>query len=497
MKQYDVVIIGGGLGGLECATILSKEGLNVCLIEKNPVLGGCFQSFHRSGFIIDTGIHYIGSLDEGEILAQYFKYFGILDKIKTRRLDSNAFDIIKYIGNEYPFPIGFQNFTEVLSELFPRERQGIEHYVKGIEEIYQTISVNNLKNGIITSGSVDYFTISASRYIESLVEDPILRNVLAGNVMLYAGDYNHSTFYHHAMIMGSYLAGAYRLVDGSQHVVDVLVETIKANGGTIRAGSEVKTIIEENGKFKGVEIKGGEIIEGNSCISNIHPAVTLELLAPSKSFKNPYRNRIKSLPNSYGIFSVYLIMKKDCYKYQNKNYYYHLGQDVWHSKSPFNDPVVDFAMLSNQATSRSDSYADIVSILTPMDFTRVLEWENTITGRRGSSYNDFKSKMADDLIDFCSKHQPELKENISEVYTSTPLTYRDYTATPGGSAYGILKSCHNPIVSILPVRTKIDNLYFTGQNLNVHGVLGVTLTAILTCSEFLGEEYLAKKIGNI
>ncbi len=38
--------------------------------------------------------------------------------------------------------------------------------------------------------------------------------------------------------------------------------------------------------------------------------------------------------------------------------------------------------------------------------------------------------------------------------------------------------------------------FLTGQNLNVHGALGVTLTAMLTCAEFVGQEYLAKKVGN-
>ncbi|MBR6491967.1 MAG: FAD-binding protein, partial [Bacteroidales bacterium] len=34
MMKYDVVIIGAGLGGLECAYILAKNGLKVCILEK-------------------------------------------------------------------------------------------------------------------------------------------------------------------------------------------------------------------------------------------------------------------------------------------------------------------------------------------------------------------------------------------------------------------------------------------------------------------------------
>lgn len=48
MSKYDVIIIGSGLGGLTCGATLSKEGYNVCVIEKNPVPGGCFQTFHHT-----------------------------------------------------------------------------------------------------------------------------------------------------------------------------------------------------------------------------------------------------------------------------------------------------------------------------------------------------------------------------------------------------------------------------------------------------------------
>lgn len=79
MSKYDIIIIGSGLGGLECGAILSKEGYHVCVLEKNELFGGCFQTYQRGGHRMDTGIHYIGSLDEGQIMNQYFRYFGIME----------------------------------------------------------------------------------------------------------------------------------------------------------------------------------------------------------------------------------------------------------------------------------------------------------------------------------------------------------------------------------------------------------------------------------
>lgn len=78
MSKYDVVIIGSGLGGLESAYILSKEGYKVLVLEKNRQLGGSLQIFVRDKAIFDTGIHYLGGLDEGQNLNQSFKYFNIM-----------------------------------------------------------------------------------------------------------------------------------------------------------------------------------------------------------------------------------------------------------------------------------------------------------------------------------------------------------------------------------------------------------------------------------
>jgi len=79
--------------------------------------------------------------------------------------------------------------------------------------------------------------------------------------------------------------------------------------------------------------------------------------------------------------------------------------------------------------------------------------------------------------------------------TATPLTYRDYTHTPGGALYGILKNVHEPAKTTIATRTRIPNLLQTGQNVNLHGVLGVSITAIATCAELVGLDYLLEKIN--
>jgi phytoene dehydrogenase-like protein len=497
MSKYDVVIVGSGLGGLECATMLSKEGYHVCVLEKNPIIGGCLQSFKRNGHLLDTGFHYIGSLDPGQILHQYFKYFGILDKIKLRRLDDEAFDVINYEDREYKYAMGYNRFVDTLAESFPSEREGLKEYTNRIKNICGLIGVEHLRNGLITRGGMEYFSQSASQMIEETVKDEKLRNILAGNVTLYGGARNHSMLYHHAMINGSNIEGAYRIVDGTQSVADAFADVIRSNGGDVLRNSEVTRFIVDNDRISAVEVNGSDRIEAKYFISNLHPATTMDLVDRTKAIKKAYITRINSMPNTYGLFTVYLIMKKDSFPYINRNYYLHEGSDAWYATAHPEDKSVKFALVCNQANSTNERYADVVTILCPMFFDEVAQWSNTSVERRGDSYKEFKQAKAEEVLAFTARYFPNIRENVEKVYTATPLTYRDYTATPEGSAYGISKNYNNPLISLIPTKTKIENLFLTGQNLNVHGALGVTLTATLTCSELLGKEYLAKKIGAV
>ncbi|MBQ5401856.1 MAG: NAD(P)/FAD-dependent oxidoreductase, partial [Bacteroidales bacterium] len=87
---------------------------------------------------------------------------------------------------------------------------------------------------------------------------------------------------------------------------------------------------------------------------------------------------------------------------------------------------------------------------------------------------------------------PGLEEAVEKFWTSTQATWERYTGTPGGSAYGIRKkdaSCY------VHPRTPVPGLYLTGQNCGLHGILGVSETAIVTCREIVGEELLNKTMN--
>lgn len=495
MSKYDIVIVGSGLGGLECAAILSKEGYNVCVLEKNPLFGGCLQTFKHRQKLMDTGIHYVGSLDDGQIMNHYFKYLGIMDKLNIHRLDDKAFDKIIFQGKEYNYAMGHQAFTNQLIDYFPKEKEQIIQYVNKLQEVGNLIGIDTLKQGLIAQNGMKHFYTSASGLIDEMFEDQTIKSVLAGTSMLYGGLKDYSTFYHHAMINNSYIESSYRFVDGTMQIAEQLIEVIRKNGGSVFNKKEVTRFIVEDDKVKAVEINNDEIVEADYFISNVHPKRTFQLVDKTRTIKKAYLSRINSLKNSFGIFTLYLIMKKDTELYNNTNIYLHGRDNVWY-QSDTSLSKVWYSLICHQCNANS-KYSDVVTVLTPMEYSEFAQWEDTKAGRRGADYEAMKQEYALKILDYLKSKGYDFTDKIESMFSTTPLSYRDYTGTADGAVYGIIKDYKFPELSFISTKTKLRNLYLTGQNINVHGALGVTLTAMYTCAEFLGQEYLAKKVGNV
>lgn len=495
MNKYDIIIVGSGLGGLECAAILSKEGYNVCVLEKNPLFGGCLQTFKYRKHLMDTGIHYVGSLDDGQIMNQYFKYLGIMDKLTLKRMDATAFDKIIYQGQSYNYAMGHENFVEQLAQHFPHQRQQLKRYTDKLQEVGRLIDIDTLKGGSISKNGMQYFYTSASGAIDEMFTDPTLKSVISGTSMLYGGQKDFSTFYHHAMINNSYIESSYRFVDGTMQIADQLIDIILRNGGTVLNKKEVSRFIVEDGEITAVEVNNEELFEAQNFISNIHPKRTFELVDKTRTIKKAYLTRINSLPNSFGIFTLYLIMKKDTELYQNTNIYVHGRDDVWYTADTSLNQVC-YSLICHQCNAGS-KYSDVVTILSPIEYSEFAKWENTTAGHRGDEYKAMKEAYSLKILDYLKHKGYDFTDKIESMFSTTPLSYRDYTGTSNGAVYGIAKDYRFPELSFISTKTKLKNLYLTGQNMNVHGALGVTLTAMYTCADFLGQEYLAKKVGNV
>jgi len=493
MKKNKVIIIGSGLGGLLSGCILSKEGYSVTVLEKNSQIGGCLQVFARKGCIFNTGLNYTEGLTKGQILYKYFNYLGLMDKLKLRKLDVDGFERITFQNKEYKFAQGNQLFIETLTEKFPKEQQTLINYVDKLKQISLQFPLYNLNLANYRMMDWEIYEQSISEYFNSLTSNTVLQNVLCGTNMLYAGLPSKTPFYIHAIINYSFINSSWRFIDGSHQLAINLAKIIKTNGGNILRNKQAVRFKFHEKRISAVETTDGEVLETDMVISDIHPANTLKMIE-GNYVHSAYRNRVMSLKNTTGMFTLYIVLKKNTLKYMNFNHYYYRSSTVWSAENYSEKPWPDSFMFYTPASSKSEKYAENLIIMSYMSFNDVVKWQDTWIEQRGEEYLEFKHNKAEKLLDLVEIKFPGIRKHILNYYTSTPLTYRDYTGTPEGSSYGILKENNQLLKTIISPKTKIENMFFTGQNLNMHGILGVTIAAVTTCSEIVGHNYLVRKI---
>jgi all-trans-retinol 13,14-reductase len=382
---------------------------------------------------------------------------------------------------------------------FPEEEAAIRRYCDAIKDVCSKFPLYNLRSG-------DYFEkvgvleIDTQTFLESITTNKKLQNVLAGTSLLYAGVPYKTPFYVHALVINSYIESSWRFVDGGSQIARALAKEINSRGGKILKHTKVVKLKEEAGALTYALTEKGDRIDGKIFISNVHPNNTIEM-TESDMIKKAFRNRLKGLENSISTFYVNIVLKKNAFRYINHNYYYFAENDAWCvlNYTAENWPL-GYALFFT-ASSKNDAYAEGVTLMTYMRYDDVRQWEhtfNTVSNEvsRGEDYEAFKQEKAEQLFALVEKRFPGLRAAIEKYYVATPLSVRDYIGTDDGALYGVVKDYREPMRTFISPRTKIPNLFLTGQNLNLHGVLGVTVSAVLTCSEILGTEYMIEKIRN-
>lgn len=500
-KKYDVVIIGSGLGGLVSAIILAKEGKSVCVLEKNNQYGGNLQTFVRDKTIFDTGIHYIGGLSEGQNLHSYFSYIGIMDQLELKKMDENAYDIITFEGdpNQYPHAQGYENFVAQLLTYFPEEEEVLRAYCKKLVYACESFPLYNLKNEGGYHNEV--LSINAKATLDELTSNEKLKAVLAGSNFLYAGDDYRTPFYVHALSVNSYIQSSWRCLKGGSQITKQLIKQLKKYGGETYKHNEVIGFSYEDKKIVAAKTKNGDEYFGDIFISNIEPKTTLNLIG-KENFRKSYYERIQGLEAIIAPFSIYLVLKPESLAYRNyNNYHVRDSSRVWKAAEYTADSWPECYMISMNVSEQDQVWAESLTAITYMKFEEVKQWENTkntVASKedRGEEYEKFKREKTEIFLKEIEKKIPNIRSCIKSVHTSTPLSYRDYIGGHNGNLYGYVKDSNNPMRTFISPKTKIENLFLTGQSISMHGVLGVTIGAVVTCSEIVGKEYLINKINS-
>ena len=193
--KYEVVIIGSGLGGLICAHQLAKSGRSVVVLERERQLGGCLQSYRRGEVELDTGMHYVGGLAEGQHLYDAFDALGLM-KLPWHKLDADGFDLIIIGGQTFPMAEGYDRFADTLSSYFPQAREALWQYV---EMLRRLPSIDEIAH------------VNAYDYLTTLFRDPLLVNVVAGAAMRMELQRESLPLFNLAHGTSSYIQSSWRL----------------------------------------------------------------------------------------------------------------------------------------------------------------------------------------------------------------------------------------------------------------------------------------------
>ncbi len=477
--KHDVVIIGGGLGALLCARLLTAAGRGVVVLERQRQAGGCMQSFTRHGRHYDTGLHYVGGLTEGQRLHTIFSHLGLM-RLPWQRMDMDAFDRITIGSQQFAFAQGYERFADTLASQFPNEREALHKYV----DMLRTLDALPLAHPEVQK----YMEINAYDYLTTLFHDPLLVSVLAGSALKMELRRESLPLFTFAHGNSSFIGGSWRLQGPGNMLVDTLIEDIIRAGGQVVCGSEVTSLVEQDGRITAARCANGEVYEADTFISNVHPTHTFALIEESKVLSRIFRRRMSVVENTHGIVTTTVVLRPDTVPYFNYNHYVYATDNVWTAIDPATP--VDRVMVSCQAPSSASGYIDHLDLLTPVPFSMFEKWSDTRVGRRPSKYEKLKHDIATESIALAQRVMPSLPDQVAQCYVTTPLTWRDYNHTPEGSAYGMRKDSRNALLTMLSPRTPISNLLLTGQSLLLHGVEGVTMTALLTCQYLLGEEHI-------
>ncbi len=130
--RYDVVIIGSGIGGLTAGALLSKAGLSVCVLEKEPHPGGYLAGFARKDFRFDTAIHWLNQYSEEGMVS---RLFNVLGNDYPRALTQQRIRRFKGDAHEYLLTNNPDDLKEQWKKEFPEDAEGIDRFFKAAKKV--------------------------------------------------------------------------------------------------------------------------------------------------------------------------------------------------------------------------------------------------------------------------------------------------------------------------------------------------------------------------
>jgi phytoene dehydrogenase-like protein len=515
--DYDVIVIGSGLGGLTSAAYLAVNGKRTLVLEQYDVVGGCSHVFRRKNqFEFDVGLHYVSDCVDDGVTATILRGLGLQHDIEWLPLDPDGVDTLVFpnAGFEVRMPRGWDEYVERIVDQFPREAEGIRKCTGIMRRIAADVDPWGVP---LSAGALLKIGLRApliARWglstLESLYDHchlgPGPRAVLAAQSGGYCAPPSRAGAVMHSVFLDQYVrAGMFYPRGGGQALPAGLVDVIHRHGGSVRTRARVEEILVHRGAVCGVRLADGDVISAPQVVSNADLKRTyLELLSPEQ-LKNSTLRRIKRQRMALPIVSVYLGLDVDLTETRpNTNWWVNPTLDI---EEQYGDCYAGrrpnhLATFVTAASLKDPTNPHIappghtsLEIMTPApphyEFWGVEQ--GPAAGeryKRNAAYRETKEELAARLIEETTEIIPEIAGHIVWQEASTPITQERYTRSTGGSCYGLELAVDQLGPTRRPgPKTEIDGLFIAGAStIWCHGIVGTMLGGVGTAGAVLGRD---------
>ncbi len=475
-NEYDVIIVGSGIGGLACGALLSKRGYKVLVLEQHYQVGGYCSSFRRKGFVFNTGVEDVSGLWEKGPLTY------LLCELGLKKDDLFVKNITKYIfkGRDIKAK-NLEEFIKLLLEMFPDEKENIPTFFyearKAYEECYKDTEVYGtpLPGELIAKVFGErklldypkqhphYYDWSNKTYKQKLDEyfkNEDLKTLLCAQLG-YIGTEPEKTLASSALetCISFNLYGGYFPKGGAQRFADSFKDFIESHGGNVLVKHKVDKILVEDREVRGVLV-GDKNFKASIVIANANAKTTFIELVGEDNLDKEFIEYIKGLKMSPSVFMLFLGVDMDLLNYPTliKN----LDQDC------------EVVINSNADLSLAPKDKASITILGDANYHNFPE-------KGTEEYLQKKKEFAEMLIQKAEKVIPDLSKHIIVQDAATPRTFERYTSMPEGALYSFDQSMG---VKRPYFKTPIKGLYLaSASTFPGGGIESVTISGMICAND--------------
>ena len=407
-SEYDVIIIGGGLGGLSAANMLAKYGRSVLLLEHHHKLGGLATWFHRpGGHIFDISLH---GFPVG-MIKTCRKYW-------TKEIADSIIQLtgIRFDNPQFSLTTTFDmlDFKKILQERFHISQETIDDFFSAVKKMNyyddQEMSIRELFEKFFPGGSdVVRLLMEPITYANgSSLDDPaITYGIVFSNFMN---------------------KGVYIFQGGTDRLIKLMEAEMCKNGVDIRTSALVERIMVKNGKASGVVVNG-KSITSKAVLSNGNLLNTVFKMVGKEHFPDDFIEKAGKVRMNNSSCQVYMGIR------QGETIDY-VGDLIFTSTYPEFDST---AICSKNITSRTFS----------VYYPTIRPGSNhyAIVSSTNANYHDWahlseeeyqrgKQHLIDNTVDALEKYIPGVREKIDFTEAATPKTFKRHTLHQGGASFG-------------------------------------------------------------